>query len=122
MKKLIVMFLFIPFFISYTPIEQEPITIIETETIIETVTEYIEVEDTEKIEILENELDKYKSLISNLNELLSFVYYGYASNNEWVIDGFTAFSMVFNDKAYIVTVGHAVELGGLSMTILNLGE
>jgi len=55
------------------------------------------------------ELQKYKDLISNLNELLKNVYYGYASNDKYILDGFTAFSIFYNNKYYIITAGHCVE-------------
>jgi hypothetical protein len=77
------------------------------ETVI--VTQIVEVENTEKIEKLEVELQKYKDLINNLNELLKNVYYGYAKNDNWVLDGFTAFSIKYNDKYYLITAGHCVD-------------
>ena len=89
-------------------------TITVTETVVETVTvtEYIEVENTDKIDELESELQQYRSLIANLNELLGYVYYGYASNEDYILDGFTAFSMIYNDNTYIITAGHVVEQDG----------
>ena len=59
--------------------------------------------------LTEEELLKYKRLINNLNQLLSNVYYGYASNESWILDGFTGFSLKYNDKYYLITVGHAIE-------------
>jgi len=44
-----------------------------------------------------------------LNDLLSNVYYVYAENDEWVLDGFTAFSLNYNDEIYLITAGHCVE-------------
>jgi len=56
------------------------------------------------------ELEKYRSLANNFNELLSSVYYGWAINNiGGVEDGFTAFSMEYKGKFYIATAGHCVE-------------
>jgi len=81
-----------------------------------TVTETVIVEDTARIAELEKQLEKkdteaqqYRELINNLNNLLANVYYGYASNNKWTADGFTAFSMEYKDKYYLITAGHAVE-------------
>lgn len=62
------------------------------------------------LNLTEEELEKYHSLINNLNELLSCVYYGWAINNiGGVQDGFTAFSISHNDEIYIITAGHCVE-------------
>ena len=61
------------------------------------------------LDLSNEEIDKYNNLLINLNELLSNVYYGYASNSEWTLDGFTAFSLKYNDKYYIITAGHCVE-------------
>lgn len=86
-------------------------TIPEVVTIVETVV----VEDTAKIAELEKKLLEankkeltYKNLIANLNELLSCVYYGYASNDKYVADGFTAFSLEYKGKYYLITAGHCV--------------
>lgn len=87
-----------------------PETVIVTETV--TVEKIVEVENTKKIEQLEGEVQAYKDLIGNLNELLSCVYYGYASNDNWVLDGFTAFSIEYNKKYYLITAGHCVEPEG----------
>jgi len=91
--------------------------VLETDTIPETITVYetviqtqiVEVENTDRINELELEVQAYKDLIGNLNELLSCVYYGYASNSNWILDGFTAFSLAYNGKYYLITAGHAVE-------------
>jgi hypothetical protein len=58
---------------------------------------------------------RYNDLIDNLNVLLSSVYYGY-SNNENFENEFTAFSLNYNDKYYLITVGHAVEQDGQKYT------
>ncbi|MCL4378806.1 MAG: hypothetical protein M1409_10620 [Actinobacteria bacterium] len=86
-----------------------------TQTIV-TVTVTSIVEDTSRIEELEEqlnqsqeEIEKYQKLIANLNELLKNVYYGYASNSKWILDGFTAFSMEHKGKYYLITAGHCVE-------------
>jgi S1-C subfamily serine protease len=77
------------------------------ETVI--VTQIVEVENTEKIEKLEVELQKYKDLINNLNELLKNVYevYGKLDNGSWT--GGTGFSIIYNDKYYLITAGHVIE-------------
>ncbi len=56
----------------------------------------------------EKDLEKYKELLNNLNDLLDNVYYGYGSNSNWTSDGFTAFSMKYKDRFYIITAGHCV--------------
>jgi len=93
-----------------------PETVTETSIITKTVTKVVEVENTDRIEELEGKLDesqeeveKYKALISDLNELLSNVYYGYASNSKYILDGFTAFSIEYKGKYYLITAGHCVE-------------
>jgi len=67
------------------------------------------------LELSKEELIKYESLINNLNSLLKNVYYGYASNSEWISDGFTAFSMEYGERYYILTAGHCIHynFGGL---------
>ena len=106
MKKLIVISFFILFLIGCTPVEPETITIVETVTETVTVTEYIdvEVEDTE----CEDELDRYRYLIDNLNELLGYVYRIECSNPEYTNWG-TGFSIEYQDKFYLITAGHYVE-------------
>jgi len=95
-----------------TPETAIPITV--TETVIEyvEVEKIVEVENTDRVEQLQAEVRQYQDLIANLNELLSCVYYGYASNDNYIIDGFTAFSIEYNDKYYIITAGHCVEQQG----------
>jgi len=68
---------------------------------------------------LENELnkvsgekDKYVELISSLNDLLSNVYYGYGENSEYFGE-FTAFSIEYQNKYFILTAGHCVESNGI---------
>ena len=89
---------------------------VETIVEIRTVKEYLQVEDTTKTDELQSqnsqlqlELKSYRALLDNLNELLSNVYYGYASNDNYIQDGFTAFSLEYNNKYYIITAGHCVE-------------
>jgi hypothetical protein len=63
---------------------QADTTPVETVTVYETVitTEIVEIENTQRVDELEVELQQYKDLISNLNEYLSCVYYGYAINDK----------------------------------------
>ena len=83
---------------------------LKTEIPIETivVNENIEAENTEDIE----ELRKYKNLINNLNEYLSCVYSGDAyeddDDDDYGIE-FTGFSIVYNEKCYLITAGHTIE-------------
>ena len=67
------------------------------------------------VDNLENETEKYQVLLRDLNSLLKNVYYGYASNSEWISDGFTAFSMEYGERYYILTAGHCIHynFGGL---------
>jgi hypothetical protein len=63
-------------------------------------------------------ISEHKILIKNLNRLMSTVYYGLAvtgdeSKNE---KSFTAFSMYYNDKYYIITAGHCIEHKGFEYT------
>lgn len=112
MKKLIIIFLLIASLlltgcIKSVSAETTPETIIKTETSIVTVTSLVE--DTQRIDELEAELKQYQDLIGNLNNLLKDVYYGWASNSKWILDGFTAFTIIYNDKYYLITAGHCVE-------------
>lgn len=61
------------------------------------------------LDLTEVELEKYRSLVNNLNELLSNVYIGYAENENYILDGFTAFSIEYKGKFYLITAGHCVE-------------
>ena len=80
-------------------------TIVVTETVIKTV----EVENTDRINELANELQQYKNLVNNLNELLSNVYevYGKVDNGNWVSG--TGFSIEYNNKFYLITAGHVID-------------
>ena len=57
---------------------------------------------------VENETEKYKYLLSSLNELLSNVYYMECSNSEYTNWG-TGFSVSYNNAYYILTAGHYIE-------------
>jgi len=65
----------------------------------------------------ESELNDYGILTSNLNKLLSTVYYGSAVP---VDDGrnknFTAFSLFYNNSFYLITAGHCIEYDGIEYT------
>src|SRR3989304_7050987 len=52
-------------------------------------------------------------LISNMNRIISTVYYGTADNDvrEEVKD-FTAFAMMYKEKYYLITAGHCIEVEG----------
>jgi len=69
--------------------------------------ESIEAKNTDDIE----ELQQYKNLINNLNGYLSCTYYGWADDDEGEETGieFTGFSIVYNDKCYLITAGHVIE-------------
>ena len=69
----------------------------------------------EEVNTLENdlgltgvELEKYRSLINNLNELLKNIYYVYGESNGTYVCG-TGFSLEYKNKVYLITAGHAVE-------------
>ncbi len=82
-----------------------------TETVIETVTvtEYIEVENTDRIDRLESEVGQYQDLISNLNELLGYVYLIEGTNTIGGIGEATAFALEYKEEIYIISAGHVVE-------------
>jgi len=61
------------------------------------------------LELSNEEIEKYKYLLSNLNELLGNVYYGYGENSEYFGE-FTAFSIEYGERYYILTAGHCVEM------------
>lgn len=60
-----------------------------------------------------SKLTSAELLINNTNPILSTVYYGTADTEE--LEGaqdFTAFSLVYKDKFYVITAGHCVEMDG----------
>jgi len=70
----------------------------------------------EEVNTLENnltlskeELIKYRSLVDNLNELLSNVYYVYQKKSDGSSIWGTGFSIEYQGNYYLVTVGHAIE-------------
>lgn len=108
--KIIIIVLFILILAACSEVQAIPEPVIETviETVI--VTETVEIENTERIDELEIEVQQYKDLIGNLNEYLGNVYYGWAINSiGGTEDGYTAFTIFYKDEYYIITAGHAVE-------------
>lgn len=85
MKKLIIILFLIIFITGCNPIQAEP--------------EYD----------IANQLYDHQQLLRNMNTLLSRVYYGYARNDNYELDGFTAFTISYKEKYYIITAGHNVE-------------
>ncbi len=63
----------------------------------------------DSLDLTKEELEKYQNLINNLNSLLKNVYYGYTKNENYILDGFTAFSLNYKNKNYIITAGHCIE-------------
>ncbi|MHB1346414.1 MAG: hypothetical protein ACYCXK_02880 [Candidatus Humimicrobiaceae bacterium] len=60
------------------------------------------------------ELEKHKYLLDNLNSIsLKTIYFGKAEN-EGIGSGhfFTAFSLFYKEKFYLITAGHSIELDG----------
>ena len=88
-----------PEIITETIIETEYETIIETVVVTETV---IKVDDK-----CNQELEQYRDLINNLNDMLSNVYYVFGSNANYE-SMFTAFSIDYEDRIYLITAGHCV--------------
>lgn len=106
MKKIIIILLiaFIGLSISCT----QPVNITETVVITETSIVTQTIEDTARIDELEIELKQYQALLSEVNSLLENVYKGNAKNSNWTADEFTAFSLEYKDKFYLITAGHCV--------------
>jgi hypothetical protein len=99
-----------PIIADTVPITPETITV--TKTVTETIIDNTKVIELQKqLQSKDIELDKYKSLINNLNDLLSNVYYVETSNSKWIVNG-TGFSIIYKDKYYLITAGHAVEQEG----------
>ena len=69
----------------------------------------IEVNTLENDLTLNNEeVDKYKDLIGDLNNLLSNIYYVYGEGNGTYVFG-TGFSIEYGGKYYLCTAGHIVD-------------
>lgn len=109
MKKLLIILLLI---ISILTIGCSSQVIADT-TISQTITTIDELANDYKESVNKN--IQYSNLIDNLNEFLSNVYYGY-SNNDNYENEFTAFSIYYNGKYYLITVGHAIEQDGQKYT------
>lgn len=62
----------------------------------------------EKIERLSKEPEKLRKLLDNINKLLKYVYIG-SSAPEEILYTFTAFSIEYKGKYYIITAGHCVK-------------
>ena len=114
MKKILLIFPLILLITACTQIQAEPVPKVVTVT--ETVIETIEVENTVKINELQDDIARYQALLKGLNGLLANVYYGYASNNSYTLEGFTAFSIEYKGKYYLITAGHSVENNGTIFT------
>lgn len=71
--------------------------------------------DTEiEISKKDDELKSNKTLINNSNKLLSTVYYGTAKPVEGgETENFTAFSLFYRDRLYLITAGHCIEYEGI---------
>ena len=123
MKKFLILVLIIPIFLmagcldNYVPVEDYS----ELQSAYDTISDkYVEA-DQDRIDLrnenknlksdignLENETEKYQTLLRNLNSLLENIYYGYASNANWESEGFTAFSLNYRDKIFLITAGHCI--------------
>ena len=62
----------------------------------------------EQIVVLQEEQEKLKKILDNMNRLLKYVYTGSSSPEELAYT-FTAFSIEYKNKFYIITAGHCVQ-------------
>ena len=118
MKKLIIVFIISILLLcgcnKYIPIEehnklQEEYNQLKEDSHTTEVKLYSELsQKEEKLRLSQEEVKGYENLIDNLNELLSCIYYGWASNQNWESEGFTAFSIEYKGKFYLITAGHCV--------------
>lgn len=70
-----------------------------------------EIDDTISREFVK--INSAELLLNNANKILSTVYYGTADMGEIEeVKNFTAFSMKYSDKFYLITAGHCVEMDG----------
>jgi len=75
---------------------------------------------TSKIDEMNNSIDgrifeksSAELLMNNTNRILTTVYFGTADVGEkQEVKDFTAFSMIYNEKFYIITAGHCIEMDG----------
>ncbi|MCJ7665943.1 MAG: hypothetical protein MUO59_04320, partial [Actinobacteria bacterium] len=107
MKYIYILLILIMVITGCTPLAAE--TVIETIVETEIVKEYIEVENTDEIDRLNNEIQQYKDLINNLDDLLDNVYYIECTNAIGGTGEATAFSIEYNQDIYIISAGHLVE-------------
>lgn len=67
------------------------------------------------LKLSRDELKKYKYLLDNFNSiLLKTIYYGTAeSESGGSGHSFTAFSLFYKEKFYLITAGHSIEMDGV---------
>jgi hypothetical protein len=71
----------------------------------------------EEIDTRDEEISDHDILTRNLNRLLSTVYYGSATPvTEGREKSFTAFSMYYKEKFYLITAGHCIEYDNIKYT------
>ncbi len=105
--KYIYIIILILFLTGCTQYVEVPVIETVVETVIVAETEYIE--DTDKIDKLQEELDSYKELISNLGEYLGYVYYVYQLKSDGSSSWGTGFSIEYENEFYFITAGHIVD-------------
>jgi hypothetical protein len=68
----------------------------------------------EDLKIAGDELKKYRYLLANLNAILfKTIYFGKAESNDTSSEHFfTAFSLFYKNRYYLISAGHSVELAG----------
>lgn len=68
-----------------------------------------------ELEIAREDIKKYEYLLDNFNNiLLKTIFYGRAESEKGETGhSFTAFSLFYKEKFYLITAGHGVELGGV---------
>lgn len=69
----------------------------------------------QELKLTQEDIKKYEYLLDNFNDILTkTVYYGTAyDENSEPEHSFTAFSLFYKDKFYLITAGHSVEFEGL---------
>lgn len=78
-----------------------------------------EKEAEKDLQLTEEELQQYKNLITDLNKLLSNVYYVYQKKSDGSSSWGTGFSIEYNGEFYLITAGHIVD--GQYGVFKNLG-
>ena len=111
MKRLFIICLLVVMFVTVGCTQYVKVPVIETvtEIITETIVITETIEDTSKFDGLEREIEQYQELLSNLNYLLSNVYYVYQQKSDSSSTWGTGFSIEHNDKFYLITAGHVVD-------------